>query len=243
MRAPETVAPGQKIRDLRTQAKLTQSQLADATGIKKSTIHAWEAGTNQLAITKAKHAAAVSAIAGAIGCTPEDIWGPRHEAPAYGAPELITPLEFRPIRVRGSIPCRNLDLYSIEQITWRLPQGIQANGWFCLRYSGSLMEPLICHGDIVLVQPRDTLTDGLISVIQTQEGMDVSVLRFSSEGWMSCRIAYGSEAFAGEVLGVVSGILRVRSQAAYLAVFSAAGLHFEQVPVLGTLDSKSFGNT
>jgi hypothetical protein len=61
------------------------------------------------------------------------------------------------------------------------------------------------------------------------------VLRLSASGWKSYRRpGQPAEQFDGEVIGVISGILRVRSQSAYTVVFSAAGLHFEQDPVMGS---------
>jgi transcriptional regulator with XRE-family HTH domain len=243
MKGRGELGPGQRIRDLRTKAHFTQSQLAEATGIKKSTIHAWEAGANKLSYNRSKHIAAIAAIAGAMGCSPDEIWGDRAIKQEQSM-EQVAHLELRPIRVKGAIPCRQLDAYGVEQVTWRLPIGINSHGWYALRYTGSGLEPLVSHDDIVLVQPRDTRADGVLSVVRERNGLDIVVLRLSASGWKSYRRpGQPAEQFDGEVIGVISGILRVRSQSAYTVVFSAAGLHFEQVPVMGSLSAKSFDNT
>lgn len=70
-----TKPPGVLLREFRDAAKMSAAELAEATGVPKDTIIAWERYPTRLNQSKPQHAESIEAIARVLNVSPSDIWG------------------------------------------------------------------------------------------------------------------------------------------------------------------------
>jgi transcriptional regulator with XRE-family HTH domain len=86
-----------RLRELRTEAGLTQDQLAEQAGVKRGAIARWESGTREPSWSN------VIALADALGVSTEAFRQEAAAAPApqRGRPRTVTPEQQTPKRPRG----------------------------------------------------------------------------------------------------------------------------------------------
>ena len=133
---------GRRIRYYRTQAELTQTQLAQRAGVNQGYLSEVERGR------RTPSPACLRAISVALALPPAVLigQGPDHDAPR--------PLETMELPLFGSIPAgpppagdAQLEMFPVLRHLW-------APNRYCLRLSFDSMEPTLKPGDLVLVEYR-----------------------------------------------------------------------------------------
>lgn len=146
---------GEIIRVLRIKRGLSQTQLADAMGLKRSAIGNYELGLREPDIDT------IEAFADFFDVSVSDLIGRDVYTPSSSKMPL-NPSALR-IPVLGSIPA-GIPMEAIEDILdWEEAPASWANGgaeYFALRLSGDSMYPEYRKGDVVIFRRQDTCESG-----------------------------------------------------------------------------------
>lgn len=141
---------GERLRKLREEHKLTQSELAKYLGVGRSTVTRWEGGTaypkNQL-----------ERLSKLYGVTMDYIYTGKQEKPVKG--NRIPVLG----RVAAGIPIEAIqEIEDWEEIpeSWGDPRE-----YFALRIKGHSMEPHLLPGDTIIVHKQEDIDSGKVAVV------------------------------------------------------------------------------
>lgn len=154
------MTPGERIKQLRKENKMTQEQLGKVIGVQKAAIQKYEKGTVQ----NIKRASLIK-LAEVLGTTPEYILG-WENAPSNLAPADMNELSQIPIigRVAGGISCfaeNNIVGYETVQSSDLSP----SDQYAFLRVTGDSMYPLFMEGDLVLIRIQTSVDSGSYAVV------------------------------------------------------------------------------
>lgn len=148
---------GERIKDLRIKAGLSQTQLAEAANTSKQSIYKYEMGIiTNIPIDK------VELIAKKLNTTPAYLMGWEEKvqkmSSAKQSPHLIPVLGY----VRAGIPIEAIeDIIDYEEITEEMAK----NGdYFGLKIKGDSMSPRIQNGDVVIVRKQESADSGDIVI-------------------------------------------------------------------------------
>lgn len=150
-----------KLRELRKQRRLTQTEMAGNMGIAQNTYSYWESGKVKI------DNVSLLKLANFFNTTVDDILGK----------ESIRPKGIKiPVlgRVQAGIPVEAVeDIIDYEEIT----QELAAQGeYFALQIRGDSMEPKISAGDVVIVRKQSDIESGQVGVIIVN-GSDATIKR------------------------------------------------------------------
>ena len=182
MREEERI--GARIRGLRKAQKLTQAELGERLGVKKSTVSDWEAGRRGF------NTRLLRSIAQALSCSIEYLIDGAEDARPEAArllPRRTSP-EAAPVRipVLGTIPA-GMPLEAIEDVLdWEEIPGDWTRGgkeYFALQVRGDSMLPEYRSGDILILRRQDTCENGDdCAVLVAGEDATFKRVRISEKG-------------------------------------------------------------
>ena len=161
---------GQRIRQLRLAAKLSQEELGAMVGVRKAAIHKYETGpvVNLKQVT-------VERLAAALGTTPAYLLG-LEQPPLPSGALPYHPTQRIPIlgRISAGLPIyaeQNIEDYTVTDL----------NGgaeYFALRVSGDSMNAIgINDGYLIIVRRQDQVENGEVAVVLV-DNEDATVKRF-----------------------------------------------------------------
>lgn len=156
-----------RLKELRKQAKLSQTELAKIFNVAQNTLSNWENGNRMIDMTTAIE------IAKFFNVSVDYLLG-RDETPVPSPQSSGT---WIPVlgKVQAGIPVdavqEIIDYEDISNITKN------ASDYFALQIKGSSMEPRFCAGDVVIVKKQNTAEDGDI-VIALINGDEATVKKF-----------------------------------------------------------------
>lgn len=161
---------GQRIRQLRLAAKLSQEELGAMVGVRKAAIHKYETGlvVNLKQVT-------VERLAAALGTTPAYLLG-LEQPPLPSGALPYHPTQRIPIlgRISAGLPIyaeQNIEGYTVTDL----------NGgaeYFALRVSGDSMNAIgINDGYLIIVRRQDQVENGEVAVVLV-DNEDATVKRF-----------------------------------------------------------------
>lgn len=153
------MTPGDRIRQLRREHKMTQEDLGKIIGVQKAAIQKYEKGT----VKNIKRASLIK-LAEVLGTTPEYIIG--WDAPQNAEPLDTSGLQMIPIigrvaagtsclaesNIIGYEPVQSSDISKSEQYAF-------------LRVTGDSMYPMFMDGDLVLVRIQSSVDSGAYAVV------------------------------------------------------------------------------
>lgn len=156
-----------RLKELRKQAKLSQTELAKIFNVAQNTLSNWENGNRMIDMTTAIE------IAKFFNVSVDYLLG-RDETPVSSPQSSGT---WIPVlgHVQAGIPVEAvqdiIDYEDISNITK------DPSDYFALQIKGSSMEPRFCAGDVVIVKQQNTAEDGDI-VIALINGDEATVKKF-----------------------------------------------------------------
>ena len=156
---------GDRIRQARKVAGMTQTQLADASGMSQQMISKLESGGSPATSN-------IVAIAMALNVSAE--WldsGEKKLEPTEPGPEFV-PIERVKLKVSAGVTG-----FTVEHLDgngppvyyradWLKEEGLRAERLFALRVSGDSMQPSLWDGDLIVVNTEDKVKDGSYQKIQ-----------------------------------------------------------------------------
>lgn len=150
---------GEKIKNLRILAGLTQEELAEAAGTTKQTIHKYETG-----IISNIPASKIKALADKLQTTPAYLMGwdePEADLTKYG----LMPLKTKRFRMLGEIACGQ-PIFADEDFETYIEASSNIKADFCLTAKGdSMINARISDGDIVFIRQQDIVDNGEIAAV------------------------------------------------------------------------------
>ena len=162
-----------RLKEARDKAGLSLQELADRTGMSKSTLQRYEAGgIKNVPLDK------LEILSKGLGCTSQYLLGWDNISPITSSPSKTVK-----IPVLGSVPAGTPveaveDIISYEEI----PEKWQRKGeYFALKISGESMSPRICDGDIVIVEKTFEVNNG-DTVIAMVNGYEATCKRYKKTG-------------------------------------------------------------
>ncbi|MDR1647875.1 MAG: helix-turn-helix domain-containing protein [Zoogloeaceae bacterium] len=181
---------GQRLREAREEAGLTQAQLAKQTGLAQATISNTESGRNQ-------GSSEAVALARALGVSPDWLAEGRGQK-RKDEPEIIdlethpdlVPVKRYSVRPSCSIDGVSIDLYEDEnelpiffRRDWLKSNGYKVENLAALKVKGRSMEPSLWEGDLVVINRAETEPKNNVAFAVNHEGECViKRLRRSAEG-------------------------------------------------------------
>lgn len=157
---------GERIRELRKQAGLTQEELAKEVGY-----------SNKTSISKIEsdildvNQSTIIALARALNTTPSAIMGwnesknPADKYSSYG----VMPIKKQKIRLLGEIACGE-PIFCDEDRESYVEVGTDIRADFCLRAKGdSMINARIMDGDIVFIREQSMVDDGEIAAVVIED--------------------------------------------------------------------------
>lgn len=175
---------GDKIKQLRKSAGLTQTELGNRLGVKKNAVSKWECGrVEDIPASKIKAMANLFDVPTSY-LIDEDPPSPAPE-PSNVAPVSLS-RNVRRINVLGSVPA-GVPTEAVEDIIdWEeLPEEMFSGGreYFGLRVAGDSMFPDILDGDVVIIRKTPTCNSGNVAVVYVN-GYDATLkqVKFSEDG-------------------------------------------------------------
>lgn len=230
---------GDRIKQARLARGLSQQDLADSTGIKRVTIHAWESGANQLRFQRTGQREAVRRIAAALGVTEAWLWEGKPATETLplrdGTQEanIARTNDSPTLPYYGTVSAGRFDLpeCDVERRAVEDPDLVK-EGRLLVTVVGDSMHPRLQHGDEIVVQRTEEPHHGLVSVLYAPgEGYTVKVTRRTPEGW---ELAALNKDFPPvtlkdglRIVGVVLGYKRRVSGTAWIREHDEAGLRPE----------------
>lgn len=167
MKGGDKMNIGDRIKELRISARMSQQELADKLNVAKQTIYKYENGivTN---IPSDK----IEMMASLFHVTPQSIMGwidaPDPNADLYAKYPNIKPIKKVKIPMLGNIACGEPTFADEEHETYIETDGhIQAD--FCLTCAGDSMEPKMQSGDIVFIRKQNAVDDGQIAAVLIED--------------------------------------------------------------------------
>ncbi len=156
---------GERIKELRLSAKLSQQELADKLNVAKQTVYKYEMGivTN---IPSDK----IEIMAEMFNVTPAYIMGWNEPSQPdfselYAKYPNIKPITKKKIPMLGTIACGK-PIYADEDNESYIEVNTDLNADFCLTCSGdSMINANIFDGDIVFIRKQDIVDDGQIAAV------------------------------------------------------------------------------
>lgn len=152
---------GEKLRQARKRANLTQKQLADRIGALHNSVSQWECGINRPSQD------VIRALCDALGVTADYLLGiapPPAKIPGVPAlPNLIS-IERRKVPVLGEIAAGQ-PITARQKYDEYAETDTGLNCDIALRVTGDSMEPLIHKDDLVFLQLQDDVDDGQIAAV------------------------------------------------------------------------------
>ena len=156
-----------RLKELRKQAKLSQTELAKIFNVAQNTLSNWENGNRMIDMTTAIEIAKFFNVS-------VDYFLGRDEAPVSSPSSSGA---WIPVlcKVQAGVPVEAvqdiIDYEDISNITK------DPSDYFALQIKGSSMEPRFCAGDVVIVKKQNTAEDGDI-VIALINGDEATVKKF-----------------------------------------------------------------
>lgn len=167
-----------RLKHLRKQNGLSQSDLACSFGVAQNTISNWENGKRTFDTKIANK------IANFFGVSVDYLLG--REDTTDGPPEPSVPGS-KWVPVLGTVPAGMPieaveDILDYEEIS---PQMAKSGDYFALKIKGQSMEPKISNGDVIIVRKQDYADNGDIAVVLVNgDEATVKRINISSEGIM-----------------------------------------------------------
>lgn len=161
----------ERIKQLRTARRLSYKDLADLTGLSKSTLQRYETGSiRNIPLEK------LDAIATALGTTVEEIFGSSVQKNA----EIIKDEVFRiPVfdSVSAGFGCY-ADSSAVCYIPTFIPNSTEKDSYLWINVRGDSMSPTIEDGDRILVKRQDSVENGSIAVVMIGDDAFVKKIKF-----------------------------------------------------------------
>lgn len=148
-----------RIKELRKNARLSQSELAQKLGVVQSTLSTWENGQFE------PDSKALIALSELFNVSTDYLLGKEKKTPDFSeVPDIISFDGFKQIPILGTIACgepilaeENHDGYTNVELN------IHAD--FALRCKGDSMAPKFLDGDIVLIRQQPVVENGQIAAV------------------------------------------------------------------------------
>ncbi len=153
------MTPGDRIRQLRKEHKMTQEDLGKIIGVQKAAIQKYEKGT----VKNIKRASLIK-LAEVLGTTPEYILG-------WDAPKNIEPFDasgLKMIPIIGRVAAGTSCLAESNIIGYEPVQSSEiskSEQYAFLRVTGDSMYPMFMDGDLVLVRIQSSVDSGAYAVV------------------------------------------------------------------------------
>lgn len=153
------MTPGDRIRQLRKEHKMTQEDLGKIIGVQKAAIQKYEKGT----VKNIKRASLIK-LAEVLGTTPEYILG-------WDAPKNLEPFDtsgLQMIPIIGRVAAGTSCLAESNIIGYEPVQGseiLKSEQYAFLRVTGDSMYPIFMDGDLVLVRIQSSVDSGAYAVV------------------------------------------------------------------------------
>ncbi|MCC8042113.1 MAG: XRE family transcriptional regulator [Oscillospiraceae bacterium] len=207
---------GIKIKSLRNEKELTQTELGDMVGIAASTIQRYEAG-----LIKRPKCPVLNSIANALGTDINDLTD--GAVTKLGAPKNVFSADFKEMvsvpvigRVAAGLACHAENyVEGYEQVS---PDSVTSgDDYVFLRVTGDSMSPMIMEGDLVLVRCQDIVDSGTYAVviIDDEDGVVKRVILsqnkitlISENPYYPPRVFEGTEMSRIRIFGKVTEIKR-----------------------------------
>lgn len=155
-----------ELRKARKAAGLTQVQVAAHIGINQNTYYYWESGKTRI------DSRSLQRLAELFGVTTDYLLGNDASSKPQKKGIKIPVLG----RVQAGLPIDAVqDIIDYEEIT---PEMAASGDFFALAVQGDSMAPVICRGDVVVVQKQESAENGDIVVVLVNRG-DATVKKFS----------------------------------------------------------------
>ena len=155
------MTPGERIRRLRKEHKMTQEDLGKLLGIQKAAVNKYECGRVQ----NIKRATLIK-MAEILETTPEYILGWREDMPANTEP--VTVEDFVPVPIVGRVAAGMNCLAENNIIGYEsVPRAdLSKNEEYAfLRVQGDSMYPIFMEGDLVLIRVQSSVDSGSYAVV------------------------------------------------------------------------------
>ena len=152
---------GERIKALRTQQGLTQEELGEKVGVKKSAIYKYETGL----VVNLKRST-IEKLAKALGVKPTYLMGMTNEDPV---PPGFSPMpQMDQVPLVGRVACgtpitaeQNIERMVSVPSDWRAT--------FTLKCKGKSMEPRILDGDLVAIRKQPMVENGEVAAVRIGE--------------------------------------------------------------------------
>lgn len=171
---------GEKIKRAREAKGLSYSQLAEKSGLKKSTLQRYETGTTQKIPIDA-----ISALENALGLQRGSLMGWREDFQTeddYFKYANIHPIQTKKLPLLGKIACGK-PIFAYEDRESYIVAGADINADFCLQAQGdSMINARIYDGDYVFIRQQSVVNDGEIAAVIIEDEATLKRVYYDRDG-------------------------------------------------------------
>lgn len=175
------MSKGEKIKNARKRARMTQKELAEKLGLSFQSVAQWENGLRN------PKQETLQKIADALGIPVSDLAGEtdgkEKNFPSFGMPIgeiLVMPVA---VTVRAGFGSMAVPVYGEEvtEIPKSMLRGYPPEECFAARVKGNSMYPRICEGDIVVIHMQNTVESGEIALVVYDDNEEATIKRVRYE--------------------------------------------------------------
>ena len=195
-----------RIRSLRQEREMKQSDLAAQMNVRQTTISNWETGFSE------PDAASLQRLAAIFETTVDYILGGQRPTTKQGVKIPV----YR--AVAAGIPIEAIeDIVDYEEIT---PELAATGEFFGLRIQGQSMEPRICDGDVVIVRKQEDADTGDVAIVIIN-GDDATCKKIKKDGsglWLLPNnpayepMHYSFEEIAAKPVRIIGKVVELRGK-------------------------------
>ena len=180
---------GRRIKERRKLAKLTQTELGDAVGVRKNTVSDWERGMYKPDIQTVDDIARVLDVSAAylLGFTDT----PGGQSTSYQLPSHpdFLPVTTMRVPLLGSIACGE-PIFASEDLSATMLVDAPIPCDFALRCKGdSMIDARILDGDLVFIRRQDVVDDGSIAAVLIDDEATLKRVYHLTDGRVELRAA------------------------------------------------------